>query len=610
MAEYYPLLARAISAQTNASKEMRDGIYERARKALLGQLRAHDPPLPEEDIERESRALEEAILRIEAEQAAVPAAPPARPPAPAPKPQLPTAAPRAPIASPRPMSLAERAKAHRANLGSIAGKPADSAPGASQTEASQAGSAQNPARAPVELGGDKAIDRGAAPPAAPAPIVSLPEREPRDRPAPIVFADPKPEAAERPAIPKNGLLWKFGRARGDAREGSIEVSKPDLAFVEPGEAAAMNGQPQEDRPNFEPESAESEEPPRTRPTRPLAPSARPKRRGSALYWGLGSAAVVIVAGVAVLAFLTRDAPQTIENQKIVSVAPVKAPAKIIDRIGLGPTRMPGEGSASLSSNGPLNSGAAPASAPDQQQASGEPPPAAAVAPPPSQSVAPAPPAAPAANPIDAQAAPAPLSSASAPQTASSAASAQPVAAVAQRAALLVQAPTATDPQAISTYVGTVVWSLDTINQGPGKPPTLAVRAEINVPQAKFKASMLLEKNDDDSLPASHTMELRFMPDPGGVVGEVKQIDTPQMRKEESPAGDALAGIPTPITTNYFLVGLAKGNGAQSHNIDLMRQAGWFDVPMLLNNGKIAKITFEKGVAGQKALDDAFAAWSS
>ena len=52
MADYYNLLARAVSGLPNATPDSRKAIYERARKALLGQLRAMQPPVPEADIAR------------------------------------------------------------------------------------------------------------------------------------------------------------------------------------------------------------------------------------------------------------------------------------------------------------------------------------------------------------------------------------------------------------------------------------------------------------------------------------------------------------------------------------------------------------------------------
>src|SRR4030088_1619969 len=74
MADYYPLLAKAVAAQEQSDPEKRHAIYERARKALLGQLRAIQPPIPEPDIERENQALDDAIHRLEKELAAKEAA--------------------------------------------------------------------------------------------------------------------------------------------------------------------------------------------------------------------------------------------------------------------------------------------------------------------------------------------------------------------------------------------------------------------------------------------------------------------------------------------------------------------------------------------------------
>ncbi len=74
MADYYPLLARAISGLPENTGEARRTVYERARSALLAQLRGADPPLPDEEVTRERLALEEAVRRIETEYSAMAAA--------------------------------------------------------------------------------------------------------------------------------------------------------------------------------------------------------------------------------------------------------------------------------------------------------------------------------------------------------------------------------------------------------------------------------------------------------------------------------------------------------------------------------------------------------
>ena len=70
MAEYYPLLAKAAANLKEPSAEARRALYERARKALLAQLKNAQPPVPDADIAREEAALDAAATRVETEIAA------------------------------------------------------------------------------------------------------------------------------------------------------------------------------------------------------------------------------------------------------------------------------------------------------------------------------------------------------------------------------------------------------------------------------------------------------------------------------------------------------------------------------------------------------------
>src|SRR3954470_17309893 len=70
MADYYPLIARAIAGlDTGASGEPRPALYERARSALIAQLGRGPPPLSESEITRERLSLEEAVRKVESEAA-------------------------------------------------------------------------------------------------------------------------------------------------------------------------------------------------------------------------------------------------------------------------------------------------------------------------------------------------------------------------------------------------------------------------------------------------------------------------------------------------------------------------------------------------------------
>jgi hypothetical protein len=81
MADYYPLISRALDGLSDKSPDMRRAVYERARSALMAQLQSLNPPLPVGEITRERLALDEAIDRVEAEHTPreAPRAPPTSP---------------------------------------------------------------------------------------------------------------------------------------------------------------------------------------------------------------------------------------------------------------------------------------------------------------------------------------------------------------------------------------------------------------------------------------------------------------------------------------------------------------------------------------------------
>jgi hypothetical protein len=88
MTDYHPLIARAVEGLAKNTGDARRALYERARGALVAQLRTVDPPLSESDITKERLALEEAIRKVEADAArkalTEPRSPPRTEPRPAP----------------------------------------------------------------------------------------------------------------------------------------------------------------------------------------------------------------------------------------------------------------------------------------------------------------------------------------------------------------------------------------------------------------------------------------------------------------------------------------------------------------------------------------------
>ena len=65
MADYYSLIARAVSRLPSKDDEARRAIYERARTALQERLRTLDPPISEAELANAQFELEAAIRKVE-----------------------------------------------------------------------------------------------------------------------------------------------------------------------------------------------------------------------------------------------------------------------------------------------------------------------------------------------------------------------------------------------------------------------------------------------------------------------------------------------------------------------------------------------------------------
>ena len=171
-----------------------------------------------------------------------------------------------------------------------------------------------------------------------------------------------------------------------------------------------------------------------------------------------------------------------------------------------------------------------------------------------------------------------------------------------RAAMLIASDS---PQNPVVSVGSTVWS--TIPPAPGQPARVAVKADADIPDLKMHATMTLSKNTDPTLPATHTIDLKFSFADGAPITGVKDVE-PKMRNLGSTASEPLRSVKVKISDVYFLIALAKGDQDAARNLDLMQTRAWFDFPLLLNDNRIAKLVFEKSTNGETMLAKAFEAW--
>jgi hypothetical protein len=542
MADYYPLIARAIAGlDPNAPGESRRALYERARTALIAQLRSVQPPLSESEITRERLSLEEAVRKVESE-AAQRAREASRP---------------AGGGAARGGDAFRRANARPPDAAASAGAPASGPaprprpPGQGPSRDARPPLGQSEQRPPRDLRAD------APPPGAPRPQppqipmqdAGLPPPPPRGggprrgpdngSPPPMPPQPPGMRGFRDIAADADDLGRAAAQANRAARKTYANVPSPSPEFdrLEPN---MENRGADPDQPYSYDESLEEAD--RYAP-QPPQPASRERSRLSQ----------------------DRDREPT-KRARAGTAFPFKSAIAVgIVLILVGAGILWGKSAVTAVSG--LFKSSQVAEAPKD-------------------------PAAPQSRP-------------KIPDRVGQPSSSENVAPVAQRVVLYDEDPS--DPKG-KQYVGSVIWRTEPIKASGNQKPDVAVRADIEIPDRKFKMTMSFRRNTDSSLPASHTAELTFiLPQDfsGGGVGNVPGI---LMKSNEQARGTPLAGLAVKVTDGFFLVGLSNVDSDRARNLQLLKERSWFDVPLVYVNQRRAIIAIEKGAPGERAFNDAFAAW--
>ena len=151
--------------------------------------------------------------------------------------------------------------------------------------------------------------------------------------------------------------------------------------------------------------------------------------------------------------------------------------------------------------------------------------------------------------------------------------------------------------------GNVVWSVIEESPEDGQPAEPAVRASVTMPTSKVELKMTIRKNTDQSIPASHLVELVFTVPEGFSGGAVDNVQRITFKDTEQAAGNPLIAVPSKIGDNFFIVWLNDARTAQDTNLSLMRRLQWIDIPISYRNGRRALVSLEKGVPGEKAFNE-------
>jgi len=155
-----------------------------------------------------------------------------------------------------------------------------------------------------------------------------------------------------------------------------------------------------------------------------------------------------------------------------------------------------------------------------------------------------------------------------------------------------------------TFSGTVDWSkgVDEIGQ-----PTLVGKA--NIPARNLGVDVLIRKNADASLPASHLMEVNFRVSDTFIGGSVAGLPGVLLKNEELVQGTPLVGASARVVGNSFLFALSASPEDLNNNNTLLTTRKWMDLALIYATGKRAIITLEKDSAAEALFKEVFESWS-
>jgi hypothetical protein len=140
--------------------------------------------------------------------------------------------------------------------------------------------------------------------------------------------------------------------------------------------------------------------------------------------------------------------------------------------------------------------------------------------------------------------------------------------------------------------------------GPGKKADVVVRAEIEIPEQKVRASMSLRRRDNPAGPTVD-IEIVFTLPADFVHGGIVIIPGIRMKEGEATPAVPLGAVGARVTANSFRVILVDGgSGSFQH----LKEQAWLEIPVIYADNKRAIIGVEKGIFGERAFTEAFAAW--
>lgn len=156
------------------------------------------------------------------------------------------------------------------------------------------------------------------------------------------------------------------------------------------------------------------------------------------------------------------------------------------------------------------------------------------------------------------------------------------------------------------YGGSVTWRTE--QASPDQPQAMAIRADVEIPERKLAMTWSLRREPDTTSPASHLIEIGFRLPPDFPPGGIVSLPGVLMKTNEAARGAPLLGHAVKVVGNVYLIGLTAADADRENNLRLLKERGWFDIPIVYSDKRRALITMEKGASGERAFAETFAAW--
>lgn len=157
--------------------------------------------------------------------------------------------------------------------------------------------------------------------------------------------------------------------------------------------------------------------------------------------------------------------------------------------------------------------------------------------------------------------------------------------------------------------GSITWTAVREN-GPDGRPDPQIQGRITVPERGISALLTFKRNTDNSLPASHIIEVVFSVPPDFEGGAIENLQRIAMKRTEQDRGDPLVAVTAKVTDDTYLVALNDFEDVVKRNLELLSTRGWIDIPVTYRNGRRALITLDKGTTGGNVFEQVLREWAA